>query len=276
MRWISIIVPLFFGQPLSGQVTSDLYSLDSSKKFAHYLFIKGDLDYAADEYVRIIYLQPDDDTSLVRLSSIYRKKGQFDKAYQLLETYRADQIFGHSLLEKEYLATLLFKGSSQIFQQALNKSRTLPESEKLRMAIEDHLLQREWTSANSKLKTAPAGAWNDHYQSTSEKALAFRRKSPLLAATMSAIIPGSGKIYAKNTKEGITSFLFVAALGYQSYRAFSKRGSKSAAGWIYGGLTLGFYFGNIYGAQQSAKNYNQRQLSTFNREVDTIIRRRYP
>ena len=108
-----------------------------------------------------------------------------------------------------------------------------------------------------------------------QEARAFRRKKPWLAATYSAIIPGSGKIYSKNAKEGVTSLFFVTALGYQSFRAFKKRGSKAVSGWIYGGLSLGFYLGNIYGSQQSAKNYNTRKLNTIYHEVDERIIDRY-
>ncbi len=266
---------LLFATIILGQETDDLYSSESSRKFANYLFIKGDLQFAADEYARLLYLNPADDGTLVRLSSIYRRLEQVDQARSLFQDYRAGQIFGSPTLEKEFISTLLFASDRSAFSDALNQCVTLTDEESIRISVEQALLDRDWSTALDRLTSAPASRWKDVYVEKSSTALAFRPKKPWLASTMSVFLPGSGKIYAKNTKEGITSFLFVAALGYQSYRAFDQRGTKSVGGWIYGTLGLGFYLGNIYGAQQSAKNYNKRKRSEIHSEVDHIIYRRH-
>ncbi len=261
--------------PSYGQETKDLYSLESSCEFAKFLQAKGDLQEAADEYARILYMDPDDDTVLVRLSSLYRSLGHPQKAQRLFSNYRSRGLHTSYLLEFEHLATLLFQDDTTALLIALEQSQKLAEEEKRRFAVEHAMLRRHWPAAESLLSESPASPWQDPYRDLTQRAQAFQPKKPWLAAAMSVFIPGSGKIYAKNTKEGVTSFLFVAAMGYQSYRAFHKRGSRSAAGWIYGGLGLGFYFGNIYGAQQSAKNYNQRKWQEIYDEVDAIIYRRY-
>ena len=38
----------------------------------------------------------------------------------------------------------------------------------------------------------------------------YKRKKPALAGVMSGIVPGLGRIYAKDTKDGIFSFIFVS------------------------------------------------------------------
>ncbi len=55
----------------------------------------------------------------------------------------------------------------------------------------------------------------------------------------------------------VLGFLFIAGTGWQSYSRFKKSGISSAGGWIYGGLSFGFYLGNIYGSVVSARKYNQ-------------------
>ncbi len=275
MRFPACLVFSIFQFISIGQNELDLYSPSASKEFANYLFVKNDFKLAADEYARILHMNPADDAALVRLSSIYRKLNEVARAQDLFSQYRGDATFGIPTLEKEYLATLLFQENTALLDETLTKSLTIDSEEKQRISVEHALLRRRWGEAKSLLSSAPAGAWKDFYLQKTDYALAFRPKKPWLASTMSIFIPGSGKVYAKNTKEGITSFLFVAALGYQSYRAFDRKGSKSVAGWIYGGLGLGFYLGNIYGAQQSAKNYNNRKRKQIHSEVDNIIYQRY-
>jgi hypothetical protein len=178
-------------------------------------------------------------------------------------------------VEQEYIATLVFQKNPDIYEQGISILQHTSAEQKLRSQIEFEMLIRDWQSASLQLQSQKGYSWMTEYQKTVDNVQAFRSKKPWLAATYSAVLPGSGKVYAKNAKEGITSFFFVTALGYQSYRAFKKRGTKTVTGWLYGGLSLGFYFGNIYGAQQSAKNYNRRKLEAIYHEVDQTIHNRY-
>jgi outer membrane protein assembly factor BamD (BamD/ComL family) len=87
----------------------------------------------------------------------------------------------------------------------------------------------------------------DRYQELPEK-------SPVLAGVMSAILPGSGYIYAEHYGDGITAFLInglfiagtVAAINQENY----------AVAGIVGGIGVPFYLGNIYGSANAAKKWN--------------------
>ncbi|MBK8502180.1 MAG: hypothetical protein IPL46_08215 [Saprospiraceae bacterium] len=274
MRYILLSIYIAFGSldPLSAQ---DLFSYESSKKFANYLFTKGEFDFAADEYERLLFLFPDQDSLLVRLSQSYRKLEKYEAANQLFSQFREADL-RDGWVEGEYIATLLFQKNPDRYEEGVASLNHTPDEVKLRSRIEFAMLTRDWKKAARQLQDYQLTySWMNEYQKTVNNVQAFRAKKPWLAASYSAILPGSGKFYAKNAKEGITSFFFVTALGYQSYRAFKKRGAKTVTGWIYGGLSLGFYFGNIYGAQQSAKNYNRRKLETIYHEVDQTIYNRY-
>ncbi|MBW2476044.1 MAG: tetratricopeptide repeat protein [Deltaproteobacteria bacterium] len=87
------------------------------------------------------------------------------------------------------------------------------------------------------------------------------KKSPALAGTLSAIIPGSGQVYAEHYRDGIVAFvvngLFIAgtvtAINHENY----------ALAGIVGGVGLPFYVGNIYGAANASRKWNlslSRQL----------------
>ncbi|MCB0664334.1 MAG: hypothetical protein KDC80_00860 [Saprospiraceae bacterium] len=263
-----MLMPVLYGQ-------EDLYSYEATRQFANYLFLKGDFDFASEEYARLLFLKPGNDSIRVRLSQSYRKQEKFALASEVFAGRETD--LKSDWVENEYIATLLFQKDSFAFNRGLNQVKYLSSAEVQRKKVEFAMLQRQWKSASAILISTGGDRpdWTNQYQQTIDRAQAFRPKKPWLAATYSAIIPGSGKMYAHNVKEGVTSLFFVAALGYQSYRAFHKRGSKAVSGWIYGGLGLGFYLGNIYGAHQSAKNYNKRQLDSIYHEVDQNIMSRY-
>jgi tetratricopeptide (TPR) repeat protein len=80
------------------------------------------------------------------------------------------------------------------------------------------------------------------------------QKSKTLAAVMSAIVPGSGYIYADHVGDGITAFvinvLFIAGT------VIGISGENYAVAAIVGGVGLPFYVGNIYGSANAAKKWN--------------------
>lgn len=80
-------------------------------------------------------------------------------------------------------------------------------------------------------------------------------KSPGLAALLSAIIPGSGRMYAGRWFEGLmgfTRFIF-----YSSITAYSLKKDMDVLTGIAGGITLIVFGGEIYGAYRTAKYYQK-------------------
>lgn len=85
-----------------------------------------------------------------------------------------------------------------------------------------------------------------------------KAKSPLLAATASAFVPGLGKIYAGNIGEGIASFLVVGALGAITAEHWIKDGPGNWKTIVPGVVCAGFYIGNIYGSYMSVSICNNK------------------
>jgi TM2 domain-containing membrane protein YozV len=79
-------------------------------------------------------------------------------------------------------------------------------------------------------------------------------KSPLTAGILSAIVPGSGHMYAEHYGDGATALLLnglfiagtVVALQQENY----------AVAGVVGVIGLPFYIGNIYGAANAATKWN--------------------
>gem|GEM_PF-1373196 len=79
----------------------------------------------------------------------------------------------------------------------------------------------------------------------------IKPKSPFIAGAMSAVIPGSGKIYAGDLSSGLSTLLIVGALGAMTAEAWAKLGIRD---WRTIGLASVFgvfYIGNIYGSALS-------------------------
>ena len=80
------------------------------------------------------------------------------------------------------------------------------------------------------------------------------RKSPLAAGIFSALVPGSGHVYAGHYGDGATAFLLdglfitgtVVAVHHENY----------AVAGVVGVIGLPFYIGNIYGAANAASRWN--------------------
>jgi TM2 domain-containing membrane protein YozV len=97
-------------------------------------------------------------------------------------------------------------------------------------------------------------------------------KSPITAAIISAVIPGSGKIYAGEVGDGITAFLLTGLFTYLAVDKFQNNYNTSA--WIYTGLAAFFYAGNIYGSAAAVQNYNAGIRFNFDKEVKVFINKR--
>jgi putative membrane protein insertion efficiency factor len=97
------------------------------------------------------------------------------------------------------------------------------------------------------------------------------RRSPVLAGTISAVLPGSGQLYSGRGSDGLRHLLFNAAMILTTI-SFA-RGEHVPAAILTGSLALPFYIGNIRGAADSAKRFNrERRLELLGRAIDRSAR----
>lgn len=81
------------------------------------------------------------------------------------------------------------------------------------------------------------------------------RKSPWLAAGMSAVVPGLGKIYSGCYGEGATSFLLIGSFGYFAVENWVRNGPGDWRTVLFTTLSSLMYLGNIYGSYVSVGLY---------------------
>jgi hypothetical protein len=120
------------------------------------------------------------------------------------------------------------------------------------------LLRKDLVAFN---RLSPSFNLEDYTLSTEQKNLLqvadtlrrYRKKSGAVAGIMSAVLPGSGKVYAGKTAEGIAAFLETAALGVAAAEYYYKSGPESAGFIVFGTLFSFFYIGNIWGSALAVK-----------------------
>jgi hypothetical protein len=86
--------------------------------------------------------------------------------------------------------------------------------------------------------------------------LRTRKKSPLLAGLISALLPGAGKIYAGKPHEAFHTFLPVAVNGLQAAEGYYYLRLKSPHFYFFGSLAALFYTSNIAGSVRASKRKN--------------------
>jgi tetratricopeptide (TPR) repeat protein len=133
---------------------------------------------------------------------------QYDDLLQQLKTF---ELAGISLLERNYQAYDSLNATFSTSNAMLNN--------------EYQLLQKNY----NELKT-------------------LKRKSPFVAGSLSAIVPGLGLAYAGNNGQALAAFIRVVALGALSAENYIKLGPKNAQFITAASLFTFFYVGNIWGS----------------------------
>ena len=94
-------------------------------------------------------------------------------------------------------------------------------------------------------------------------------KSSTVAGIMSAIIPGSGKVYVGEVSDGVVAFLVTGILVFLAYDNFQADHTTRA--WIFTGLAALFYGGNIYGSVAAAQVHNAKITFEFNESINIYL-----
>ena len=89
----------------------------------------------------------------------------------------------------------------------------------------------------------------------------LERKSPALAGTLSALLPGAGQLYTERPRQAGIAFALNAAFIYGAFEAWDNE-DYAVAG-ILSLFELGWYGGNIYNAMNNAHKFNRRREQLF-------------
>ena len=237
------IAELSFGQ--------NLYDTTHTKIFAQYLYNTQQYRFAAEEY-----------SSLANNTFSYN----LDYALKAVECYSFAYDYNNAIkqFEKHILPTaysnseyyfdyvkLLIKNSN--YATAHNycdsvKSPFIIKSYNIKqcLSIIDNL-----PPVNNEELLLP------EVKSFSTKELKQKKMFP--AVTMSAILPGTGRIYCGHIREGITALLRTCFDYLHVAYGFHKYGFNDPYPLFFAAVSVCFYTGNIFGTVKSVKKYNSHQ-----------------
>ncbi len=167
-----------------------------------------------------------------------------------------------------YLKSRFFAGYNQIFLGNYAEAREIigqmnVRDETILSLVNFELsgidmLQGNWSKAKEQLQQV-----NPNIATINQQVLALgqiskghethRSKSPFLAGLMSGIIPGSGKIYAGKTGEGIASLIATTGFGLITWENYRKLGIGHVKTIFFGSIFAANYVSNIYGSVISVR-----------------------
>ncbi|MGB5848423.1 MAG: hypothetical protein WBH40_08045 [Ignavibacteriaceae bacterium] len=253
----------------SGNV--DFNSPENIKKFADYLFCNKDYLRAALEFERLAEINMSDTIEFkIALSYTYMK--DYYTAIQKFSGIINSSVYFNEAKLEWMKVNFLINDFSELrsyyknsFITEVDKYQT--EGEKLfnfsYLFTDDELPSKDEFllpfDINEKEKISSFYDW--------------KKKPPYkdgtLAGIMSAIIPGSGKIYVGEIGDGIVAFITTTVFAFIAYDNF-KAGHTTRA-WIWTGVAAFFYTGNVYGSVAAAQVHNAKITFEFNEGLNVYL-----
>jgi hypothetical protein len=108
-------------------------------------------------------------------------------------------------------------------------------------------------SANLSFKNELLGSEYENFKKYYAVDKKIKRRSPFLAGTLSAIVPGLGKVYAGNNGQALASFLTCGLMGAVTAENYIHFGIEHPQTIFFAGLFSIFYIGNIWGSAVSVQ-----------------------
>ena len=275
-RLITLLIIAVLGTNLVLRAQENLLNFENSLKFARYLSASGQYASASEEFERLNFLWPGDETVMIELVRNYRLGKQCDKLIPSMDLLTKDDLIFKSRDYSHEFLRFALDCKNPVSEYINIASSLTPKENAFYTTAYYWIIGPSDSIFNITWKNQEILAQN--YPELYLLSLNFegeRYKKPGLALLMSMIIPGSGKAYSKNWGDAVVSFLFVGTNAYASYRAFNKKGVGSVNGWIFGGLGVSFYTANIWGSFKAAKKYNTNLNIQYQKNAERIIYNNY-
>lgn len=252
----------------------DFNSPNNIKKFADYLYCDDDYFRAAIEYERLADINRSDTIEFKIALSYSFIKDYYSAIQKFSGIINSSVYFNEAKLEEMKVNFLIndFAGLRSYFKNSfiavVNKYQT--EGEKLfnfsYLFTDDELPSKDEFllpfDVNEEEKISSFYDW--------KKEPPYKKGT--LAGIMSAVIPGSGKIYAGETGDGIVSFLTTTVFAFIAYDNF-KAGHTTRA-WIWTSVAALFYAGNVYGSVAAAQVHNAKITFEFNDGLNVYLNKK--
>ncbi len=249
----------------------DLYDLSHSVAFANYLYHNGEYEMAGKEYYRVFSMTNHHDSIAVKLGNSLLHTHQYPKITRIFSSaYGNDKI--PCSVSHIYAKGLIMSHSAPSASEWINQTTCFTEEEKRYFTISNKLLHYQFKEAATTYNSyGESSALVQRYEKVFKQIAQKKSKKVWTSVLLSSLLPGAGKVYCGEWKDGLFSFAMFGLSFWQAYAGFHKKGVKSIYGWINGGLALAFYSGNIYGSIKSVHKYNYHIEQEIHHEAQEVF-----
>ncbi|MFH0894259.1 MAG: hypothetical protein V2A54_07475 [Bacteroidota bacterium] len=273
MRKFYFLLVFIFISCTSNAQQTDIFSVENTWKYAQYLENTGQSELAVAEYERILFLNPALDSVRFRILSILVKEGKYDYAFKksawYLPSYSQQSCIGKLKHTKLFLLSGKPDSSVSFYQRAAcfdTASNYFVRTCSLLMKYQVKEAKLNFLNTSLSIR--------NQYPEISpmfDDSLMIRHRSPFVSGLLSAVIPGTGKIYSGRWRDGMYSLIIIASNAFSSYRYFDKNGKSSVGGWVFASIGTGFYLGNIFGSVKAARIFNRNEKDRYKHSLQRRI-----
>lgn len=244
-------------------------------EFAESLFEQADFYRAIGEYKRLIFLCPDEvalcEKAYFKTGVSYFRAKRWQDAIEALDVFLVSFPDSRMAGEAMYLKGMSEKNLS-LHDEALTTFGYIIETgtgEYRARAIYQSALvlvdMEKWERAGEMFSRVPmesklydsAGVFSAGLENIGN----IPYKSPAVAGTLAAIVPGAGHLYTQRRRDALVAFLLNGVFIWSAVELFNDE--KYVTGGIVTFFELGWYSGNIYSAVSSAHKFNRRTKKDF-------------
>ncbi len=253
--------------------------LPSQLQFADSLRAEGDHYRAITEYKRFIFQQPDSPLvhrARLSIASSLIAGQRWQQADASLETL----LSLHPQSPEATRGRLIYADSAYErgnFGLARERYRSLRKRATDEGTINYSNFRIGWTFLEQDKPQNAVNSFNLLPPQDKEQLLAgladyqgLAQKSPLLAGSLSAALPGAGQLYSGRLRQALLSFVLNGAFILATVEAFDNE--NYAVGGILLFFEAGWYGGNIYNAVNNAHKYNQRIKHNYRQQMRSRLK----
>ena len=251
MKYMVIIILLFLAaNTTNGQ---NLYDTAHTKAFAQYLYNTQQYRFAAEEYSRIA------DSACSNCLDYALKSVE---CYEIVYDYKnALNQFEKHILPQARIDTQYYFNYVKLLIKDHQYTSAYIYCDSVKAPYTTKILNIKYGLSVIEGYTPPS---SQELIIPEFKVLAdneIKQKRMFSAIAMSAIVPGSGRIYCGYVREGITAMLRSCFDYLHVVYGFRKYGFRDPYPLFFATVSVCFYIGNIFGTAKSVNKYNSHNKS---------------
>jgi putative component of membrane protein insertase Oxa1/YidC/SpoIIIJ protein YidD len=247
--------------PLRKRQTRTATASNSALVFPKRLFHENEFDYSILELKRLEQdpAAPQEIRSylpaLVAINLL--GKNQVKQSWDLLQ--RVDENVVLTTDHAKDLALIRYIIADQMGYHAwnANTSREFKNPDAGALSLYALARDEEYEEALKLMNASSFGLRKIDIESAIDQLQSRGSKSPVLAGVMSAVLPGTGYMYAGHLQEGLAAMITNGLLGWGIYSLFKNHNTGS--GILLSSIAVPFYLGNIIGSANTAITVNQKE-----------------